>query len=285
MSQSNAMASADETRSDALHTSLAYDFWKLPSSGKSSEVLADAIRSRILSGELAEGAALPVERQLAISTGTSRTAVREALRLLEAQGLISTKPGRGGGSFVRRPDVGTMENSLSVFIAGRELPFQALVEVREVLEPLAAALAARHRTESDLEKLESLHHEYEASIDDIARFVALSTEWHISVAKLGRNELLHAIILSLSNAIHHGTVTEDFASKRVRESALNAHREIMKSIRSQDPDRARRRMANHLIAYSAEVQSFTALPELQAATRKAKLRGQRANAAVLDEDH
>jgi DNA-binding transcriptional ArsR family regulator len=66
---------------------------------KASDVLADSLRQRILSGELPTGSALPVERELAATTRLSRTAVREALRILEIEGLIEIRPGRSGGSF------------------------------------------------------------------------------------------------------------------------------------------------------------------------------------------
>jgi GntR family transcriptional repressor for pyruvate dehydrogenase complex len=70
---------------------------------KASDVLADDLRERILLGEVPEGTALPTERDLVAQTHMSRATVREALRILEVQGLIRIKTGRAGGAFVQKP--------------------------------------------------------------------------------------------------------------------------------------------------------------------------------------
>src|ERR1700690_2277313 len=70
---------------------------------KASDVLANELRERILDGEFAEGMALPPERELVAQTRMSRATVREALRILQVQGLVRIKAGRAGGTFVQRP--------------------------------------------------------------------------------------------------------------------------------------------------------------------------------------
>lgn len=90
---------------------------------KASDVLANHLREQILRGELSEGSALPVERELASSVGLSRGTVRDALRVLEIEGLVTTRPGRAGGSFVRRPDATTLQRSLNVLVTGRGIRF------------------------------------------------------------------------------------------------------------------------------------------------------------------
>lgn len=263
-----------DTRSRAVRKRLANDMGGSSdlAEPKSSEVLAANLRRRILTGELAEGEALPVERTLAAETGMSRTAVREALRMLEAQGLTYTKAGRGGGSFIRRPSADTMEQYLGVFIAGRQVDFQSLVEIREALEPMGAELAAVRRTEEEVHEMDRILDDYEAAFDDIPRFLTLNTDWHVAVVRASHNELLHAVMLSLSNAILQGTGTEDFASERVRLSAIKAHRSVVDAIRKQDAGLARRAMTRHLTAYRDEVELYTAPPSLVAASRRSGAR-------------
>ncbi|MEO8752259.1 MAG: GntR family transcriptional regulator, partial [Casimicrobiaceae bacterium] len=70
---------------------------------RSSEVLASQLRVHILDGSIADGMSLPAERDLVVQTGLSRGSVREALRILHTEGLITTRPGRLGGSVARRP--------------------------------------------------------------------------------------------------------------------------------------------------------------------------------------
>ena len=70
---------------------------------KAPDVLAEHLRETILRGELAEGSPLPTERELGERSGLSRASVREALRILESEGLIQTRPGRNGGASVKQP--------------------------------------------------------------------------------------------------------------------------------------------------------------------------------------
>src|SRR6516164_8494855 len=121
---------------------------------KASDVLAGELRERILTGELAEGDPLPPERELVKQTQMSRATVREALRILEVQNLIRVKTGRAGGAFVQRPTTKSMANSVTMVIRGRRIRMAALLETREAIEPACAQLAAKYRTDADLERLD-----------------------------------------------------------------------------------------------------------------------------------
>lgn len=121
---------------------------------KAADVLADAFRRRIFADEWPEGTALPHERELAEQTNMSRHAVREAFRILEIQGLIRMRPGRGGGAFVHRPDEQVLAQAITLLIRGRRLQPAALHETREAIEPFCAELAAYHRTDDDLAALD-----------------------------------------------------------------------------------------------------------------------------------
>jgi len=220
---------------------------------KASDVVATQLRARIVAGDLVEGARLPVERDMATEFGVSRTAVREALRVLEVEGLVSRSPGRGGGCFVRRPDYDTMTRTVSGFIAGRQVRMTSLLQIRSALEPLAAELAARHRTDWELEMLESLHAQQAAAYDDLPEFHRLNAEWHIAVVRAGHNELMYAFILSLSDAIVAGAHISDGAPEDFRAGALRAHERVMAAIRAQDPELAHEAMTVHLTAYRGQV--------------------------------
>src|SRR5260370_37616680 len=120
---------------------------------KASDVLADDLRERTLLGEFPEGTALPTERGLVLQTRMSRATVREALRILEVQGLIRIKTGRAGGAFVQKPDDESVAGSVALGIRGRRIRMAALLETREAIEPACAQLAAKYRTDADLERL------------------------------------------------------------------------------------------------------------------------------------
>src|SRR2546421_11491774 len=121
---------------------------------KASDVLADDLRERILLGEFPEGTALPTERDLVAQTQMSRATVREALRILEVQGLIRIKTGRAGGAYVQKPDDESVADSVALAIRGRRIRMAALLETREAIEPACAQLAAKYRTDADLERLD-----------------------------------------------------------------------------------------------------------------------------------
>lgn len=221
---------------------------------KAADVLADRLREEILSGKLAEGVGLPVERDLAASSHLSRGSVREALLMLKKEGLVSIRPGRSGGAFVRRPDTAAMEHSLRILIEGGRTPFGSLLEVREALEPAAAELAAQRRTDDDLVAIDEASARLADSLDDPSRFLVLNVEWHLCVATASHNELLIALMRALSAAIYRGTDIREFHSDHIRRATIAAHDKVVRAVRAGDPARARRTMLGHVHAYRTAVQ-------------------------------
>jgi len=216
------------------------------SAPKAADVLAGALRARIRSGEWPEGYALPAERDLSAETGLSRTSVREALRMLEVDGLIEIRAGRNGGARVRRPAGDEFTRQLELFIWGRNIAAEHLHDVREALEAMGAEGAARRRTEADLAELRMRTLAVEASVDDLDRYLDANLAWHMSVVRASHNELLVSFMDVLANAIHVATESEAFDSPEVRRSTLAIHRAILDAIVAGDADAARRRMARHV---------------------------------------
>ena len=222
---------------------------------KAADVLAERLREQILSGRLREGDQLPAERELVEQTGLGRSSVREALRVLENQGLISKRPGRNGGSLIRRPDRASIESSIDLFIRGRKLRFRSLLETREAIEPASARLAALHRTDEDLRELRDAHRQLEAVYGDVPSFLVANVRWHLAVVTATHNELLIAFMTAISHAMHAGTDLQDFNSDEVRTIVTKAHRRIIEAIADGDADAARRRMERHVGAYCEQVRS------------------------------
>src|SRR6266699_1447680 len=183
---------------------------------KASDVLADDLRERILLGEFPEGTALPTERDLVAQTQMSRATVREALRILEVQGLIRIKTGRAGGAYVQKPDDESVADS--------------------VVDRLDKANEA-------------------ISVDGpLADFLQANVNWHVAVAIASHNELLTGFMLALSRAIYSSTDTKGFIDSDVRRTTIRAHWGITEAIRAQDADAALRRMNKHVHAYAEAVQ-------------------------------
>jgi DNA-binding GntR family transcriptional regulator len=124
---------------------------------KAFEQVHAHLRNLIMRGELARGQRLPNEVTLAAHFGVSRGTVREALRLLVADGLVRTAKGAGGGSYVTLPTVGHlsefMERNIELLSAVADVTLPEFLEARELIEVYAARRAAERRTNADLERL------------------------------------------------------------------------------------------------------------------------------------
>jgi DNA-binding FadR family transcriptional regulator len=220
---------------------------------KASDVLAAKLRELILSSGLAEGTPLPTERELVAQSGLSRTSVREALRVLETEGLVLTKAGRNGGSQVRRPGRDSISRSFELFVRSHGVRFEALLEAREAIEPAAARLAAIHRTDADLAEMTRIHDLLSRVSDDVAEHVRLNLQWHRAVVRASRNELLIAFFDAIAQFVHAATESGSLNSADVRREVVRVHERILSAIAAKDDDAAFRRMRGHLGAYSALV--------------------------------
>lgn len=229
---------------------------------KSSDVLAEQLRKQILGGALAPGESLPPERDLVLQTGLSRGSVREALRILEAEGLVSTRPGRQGGSVARQPGDESLAKYVGMFVQGRGISLISLLQTREAVEPSLAALAAVNRTDEELAQLVALTERVEDAYADLPRYLAENVKWHCAIAAASHNELLRAFMDAISSMVYKASAIENFATEDVRRVVLKAHRRILDAIVAGDADAARRRMARHLSALTERMQAFPQAPRV-----------------------
>ena len=207
---------------------------------KAADVLAEVLREKILKGELLVGADLPAERHLGEQAGLSRATVREALRILEMEGLIETRVGRNGGSAVARPSAAHIERSVGIFIRGQRIRFEAVLETRAAIEPSSARFAALHRTDADLAELERCHTALELASNggDLDRYIKANLDWHVQVVRASHNELLIAFISAVSRSVYVEADVKGFNSAEVRNAVIHAHRRVMDAIRERDGDAA-----------------------------------------------
>jgi len=227
---------------------------------KNSDLLARELRRRILDGVLEPGMPLPAERELMVQTGLSRGSVREALRILETESFVRTKPGRLGGSIASRPDDQSMHRSVSLFVGGRGITLLSLLQTREAVEPSLAALAAENRSDDELKTLVDATQRVEDAFADVPTFLLENVNWHCAVADASHNELLRAFMRSISSLIHKASAIENFATDEVRRAVIKSHRQILQAITARDVEAARRRMARNLAALTAACKEFPNAP-------------------------
>jgi GntR family transcriptional repressor for pyruvate dehydrogenase complex len=218
---------------------------------KGSRAVAEALREAILTGALGDGEALPSERDMAGQADVSRGSVREALRALEAEGLIEVRAGRNGGAVVRMPGPDSLGRPVAAFIRSAGLNDRPLVETLLVLEPQIAAIAAINRTDDDLARLTTLA-DLLATADDHAERVVLNAEWHIALGAATHNGLLAGILHGLAQAIHAATDVAAFAVPGVRDRAVESYRRMLVALENHDADAAQRAMVRHITA-AAEI--------------------------------
>ncbi|WLP89026.1 FadR/GntR family transcriptional regulator [Gordonia sp. NB41Y] len=220
---------------------------------KASDVLANDLRERILRGEFPSGTALPPERELVTQTRMSRTTVREALRILEVQGLVTIKTGRSGGAFVQQPGGDSVATSVNLLIRGQQLRLIDLLETREAIEPACAGLAAKYRQDEDIAVLENANKTINDLDISLEAFLQANVDWHIGVAVASHNELLTGFMTALSNAIYSSTENKAFVDDEVRKTTYKAHKTITDAIKAGDSAAATRRMTKHVHGYAEAV--------------------------------
>jgi GntR family transcriptional repressor for pyruvate dehydrogenase complex len=211
-------------------------------SDKVVEQLTEAITSR----RLTPGELLPSERDLCQQFKVSRTVVREAIRSLSARGLVRVISGRG--LEVNGPSSETVADSMRLLVRGREgLNYGKVNEVRTVLEVQTAALAALRAQPEDLVRLEKICDEHERSLSagDMAAASELDFQFHRELTRASGNELLLAMLDSISDVLRE-IRNQSMNLPHVGENGLNAHRLILKGVKSGSSKAARDAMAKHL---------------------------------------
>src|SRR3954449_4142782 len=159
------------------------------------------IRDAILAGELEEGARLPNERDLAERFVVGRPTVREALRSLEALGIVEIRAGRSGGAYAARPSEATLGSALSTLVSLRGASSQELAEFRLSFEADNAWWAARRADAADIAELQQLVAEtrrrLEEITDDWTPLTEADARWHEALARATKNRLRIGISLGV----------------------------------------------------------------------------------------
>ncbi len=215
---------------------------------RAQDVLANQLRDRIVQREILEGQALPSERDLVEQTGLTRGTVRDALRMLSAEGFIETKPGRAGGSVVTLPSHEAMASAIFRFVQGRRISVRALQETRELLEPFLARQAAEHRTDEQLQALKALHAELVGAAGDFHKFTLANLNWHNAVARASGNELLSTLLYSISHGVQLATMAEEYDTPETRKQVIEIHTRVNEAIEARKPEQAEDAMRKHMTA-------------------------------------
>lgn len=201
--------------------------------------VAQDIGARILNGEFAPGAVLPNEAEWCASFGVSRTAVREAIKMLMAKGLIQSRP-KIGSRVQPRAAWNLLDRDVLNWYCAAAKPTHFLVhmqQVREILEPETAALAAVNRTVAQMAEINSAFTAM-AEAKTLAAWNAADVLFHQAILHAAGNELLVPLGLVIESAL--GSMFNYTASQRGDIGrTLPGHERIVKAIRNRKPNAAR----------------------------------------------
>lgn len=213
------------------------------------ERAVDQLRLLIENGDLAVGEKLPAEKELCSALNTSRSTIREALRVLEAEGLVESR--KGSGTYVApRSSWASSRNEIVALIRQRGESLRQILQVRECIEGLSARLAAESVTASSISELSRIidqlskwvSQEDEIDIDTVAN---LNTKFHLAVSRASGNEIAHEILLHILPPFSESNKAILYVEKSLTRQ-LDEHRKVFDAIRAGNADEAERAMRAHV---------------------------------------
>ena len=205
------------------------------------ELVVSRLRRAIHLGDFLPGDRLPAERDIATRLEVSRESVREAIRVLEAEGYVASRRGATGGHAVTALSEPVARNMARLRPDFKQIV--QLMEFRHATECLAARLAAERRSADDLECLARAVEALKTA-GEIPRFRKADANFHLAVAVAARNPYAERAIVDAREAIFllHGK--RDYAL--VLHTTIAAHRDIFEAIAARDPVRAEAAMGHHI---------------------------------------
>ncbi len=208
-----------------------------------SEGIIEQVRDLITSGRLQPGDRLPAEREFAQTLSVSRSAVREAIRALESLGILEARAGEG--TFVITPPKGQERDPITASLSQAWSTQRNLFEVRKVLEPGLAALAARRATPEQVEKMRTILDDQKGKVQARESYMKEDAAFHFLIAEATGNEVLLRVADSLMELLRETRDTSRKIGSRPTRS-LKQHQAILRAIEARNPLVAERRMREHI---------------------------------------
>jgi GntR family transcriptional regulator, transcriptional repressor for pyruvate dehydrogenase complex len=217
---------------------------------KAAMLVAQRIVRDIVRGNVKPGDVLPPERTMLDKYATGRGTLREALRLLEFQGVIALKPGPRGGPVVLAPDSSHLASTVVLLMQLKEAPFRSIVEVRSALEPVISSQAATRISDDALKDLNGTIERMGENLDNELVFLDENKRFHDIIAWSSDNPLFGYIIDSLLGIMDGTVIGMDYPRPR-RLAILKAHTNIFDALHGRDPAASEALMRIHINEYVA----------------------------------
>lgn len=220
---------------------------------KMAELVAQQLRRQIVSGKLSEGDALPSEASLMAQFGVSRPTLREALRVLESEGLISVRRGAHGGARVKTPNGEAAARYAGLVLEFRGTTLKDVYDARNIIEPPCASLLARRRTQADLAKLRAQLEQSRGTLDDSSSVIRLHNDFHALMIGLADNRTMIVLngilrqIIDQSSFAHMDSHAGSAKNVEAIRKGFRAHQRLIELIESREADKAEDLWRRHLV--------------------------------------
>jgi GntR family transcriptional repressor for pyruvate dehydrogenase complex len=207
------------------------------------EEVVSQIHELIREGRFKAGDQLPSERELAETFKVSRTSVREALRALEAKGLMVSRT--GAGNFIADGPVESLVAPLAAMLLEEKDALANVFEMRKVIEPHIASLAAERATKRDIERMKKILDKQREAVGRGETGVEADAELHFAIGRATQNQALEKLVSGLMDILSHSR-EESLQTKDRRKASIESHRKILVAIEAHDKSKAREAMLYHI---------------------------------------
>jgi DNA-binding FadR family transcriptional regulator len=220
---------------------------------RASQVIVEQIRLLVRNGRLKPGDRLPSERDLCERFGVSRVTVREALRVLEASGIVQIRVGARGGAFVTSPTSDRLGAGLADLISLTPMTAADTTEARMIFELGILPLVVERATEKDLEELTELVTAAEKALKNDTYTMSDSAAFHVRIAACTHNPAIEMIVQSFHGPLLMSLREAQTAAPLMGRRGVREHKEYVEAIRRRDVEAARTVLTAHLKRTAARV--------------------------------
>jgi GntR family transcriptional regulator, transcriptional repressor for pyruvate dehydrogenase complex len=220
--------------------------FKVVSSSRISQSIVEQVKVLIRQGRLIPGDRLPSERELCDRFGVSRVTVREALRMLEAGGLVEIRVGAKGGAFVTTPTSERIGEGLADLLNLSPMTASNVTEARQIFELGIVAMVVARATDEDISALRAMLDSHQAALRRGEYDMSMSANFHIRVAACTHNPAIEMLVQSFHGPLLRSLLEAKVMAPLMGPRGVREHVEFVAAIADRDAETAAAIMRAHL---------------------------------------
>ena len=211
---------------------------------KAYKGVIDYFKKKIMDGELRPGEKLPPERDIAEQLNVSRNSVREAIRIMDMTGVISSQ--QGSGNYITCEFQKSLAETMTMMFAMDQIDYRQISQIRQTLECLAFSLAIEHASDGQIEEMEMLVKELDKSSDD-AKNASLDKKLHFTLAQSSGNILVLDFLEACSGVIDSFIRAEILRTEERKKLLNECHKKLTEALREKDEMKGQEALKRHFM--------------------------------------